>query len=180
MKTLKISGLHHDLALQDQRVPRERFRPRSASGGSAPAAGQENPEQMLIAPDAALPIQPQDIRSLSLEQMQALILSRHYWPSAFGKEDHPNFRLPPVLEDAIAEYSRAYTQIRAKRSLTWKRAHGLVEITVQLADRSIKVVVTPVHLAVLACFQSDDEDSSGIDPGSGSPAPPSPSPRMSL
>jgi hypothetical protein len=91
--------------------------------------------------------------------MQALVLSRHYWPSAFAKEDHPNFKLPAVLEDALAEYSRVYAQIRAKRNLSWHRAHGLVEITVQLADRSLSsVVVTPVHLAVLACFQGDTND----------------------
>jgi len=137
------------------------------------------------APDAGLlQGEGEASRHLSLEQMQALVLSRHYWPSAFAKEDHPNFRLPPVLEDAIAEYSRAYTQIRAKRSLTWKRAHGLVEITVQLADRSLPVVVTPVHLAVLACFQSDDDDeaSQAADPASASSPPkaPAPPPRLSL
>jgi len=96
---------------------------------------------------------------MSVEQLQALILSRHFWPSAFAKEDNPNFKLPLVLEDALAEYSRVYSQIRAKRSLSWQRAHGLVDITVQLADRSLaNVVVTPVHLAVLALFQSETND----------------------
>merc|ERR1711871_1254511 len=142
----------------------------------------ENSEPMLDAPasaNAPAGSEGEETRRLSVEQMQALVLSRHYWPAAFAKEDHPNFRLPAVLEDAIEEYSQAYTQIQAKRSLSWKRELGLVETTVQLADRSIKVVVTPVHLAVLACFQSDD-DAEGSGSAASSTPPPAASRRMGL
>jgi len=120
---------------------------------------------------------------LSVDQMQALVLSRHYWPSAFAKEEHQQFRLPEVLESALSDYSRSYTQIRAKRALTWKRTIGLVEITVRLADRDVTVAVTPVHLAVLACFERGDTDTSTAG-GSGGAASAgsagSPSTRMSL
>jgi len=163
------------------------------SGAAGDASGQaQGPHGAQMAQadqmvDASFPAAPGgenqqvpvgDCRRLSLEQMQALVLSRHYWPSAFAKEDHPNFKLPSVLEDAIGEYSKAYTQIRAKRSLTWKRAHGLVEITVQLADRSLPVVVTPVHLAVLSCFQSEDVEEAEAAASSTSPR--APAPKLSL
>merc|ERR1712217_502478 len=55
------------------------------------------------------------------------------------------------------------THTRAKRNVHWKRTHGLVEMTVQLADRSIPVTVSPVHYAVLACFTSGGENSEGAD-----------------
>jgi len=62
----------------------------------------------------------------------------------------------------------AYSQTRAKRSLQWKRAHGLVEVTVQLADRALSLVVTPVHLAVLECFSGErDENTCGVCSGAG-------------
>eukprot|EP00929_Paragymnodinium_shiwhaense_P007001 TRINITY_DN110959_c0_g1_i1.p1 TRINITY_DN110959_c0_g1~~TRINITY_DN110959_c0_g1_i1.p1 ORF type:complete len:1117 (+),score=226.83 TRINITY_DN110959_c0_g1_i1:194-3544(+) len=88
------------------------------------------------------------------EQIQALILSQHYWPAALSKADHPQFKLPEPLEQALSEYSTAYQATRAKRTLNWKRSTGLVEVTIELEDRSLNVSVTPVHLAVLACFNS--------------------------
>eukprot|EP00931_Biecheleriopsis_adriatica_P049898 TRINITY_DN28876_c0_g1_i1.p1 TRINITY_DN28876_c0_g1~~TRINITY_DN28876_c0_g1_i1.p1 ORF type:complete len:964 (+),score=238.11 TRINITY_DN28876_c0_g1_i1:36-2927(+) len=103
---------------------------------------------------------------LSLSQMHALVLSQHYWPSALSKADHPRFKLPQPLEDALAEYGAAYSRVRAKRSVQWKRAHGLVEITVQLADRSLKVVVTPIHYAVLSCFSDDGDTAAEGQPAS--------------
>lgn len=89
---------------------------------------------------------------VGLGQMHPLVLSQHYWPSALSKVDHPRFRLPAPLENALADYSAAYGKTKANRAVQWKRAHGLVEITVQFADRSLNVTVTPVHYAVLACF----------------------------
>mmetsp|Transcript_29838 Transcript_29838/g.69392 ORF Transcript_29838/g.69392 Transcript_29838/m.69392 type:complete len:997 (-) Transcript_29838:108-3098(-) len=107
-------------------------------------------------------------RHMPLENMHALILSKHYWPSALAKEDYPNMRLPNVLEQSLAEYGSHYSKVRSKRSLTWKRTHGLVEVEVQLKDRSLSVVVGPVHLAVLSCFTDDsqDGDSSTLTAGS--------------
>jgi len=89
---------------------------------------------------------------VTLSQMQPLVLSQHYWPSALSKLDHPRFRLPEPLEKALSDYSAAYGKTKANRGVQWKRAHGLVEITVQFADRSLNVTVTPVHYAVLSCF----------------------------
>ncbi|CAE7416581.1 ANAPC2 [Symbiodinium sp. CCMP2456] len=87
-----------------------------------------------------------------LGPIHPLVLSQHYWPPALSKADHPRFRLPAQLEDALSEYGHAYTKTKAKRSLQWQRAHGVVEITVHLADRTLDVTVTPIHYAVLACF----------------------------
>lgn len=98
---------------------------------------------------------PDEMPQLSLEQMHALILSRHYWPTALAKEDDPSFKLPPVLEEALADYSRMYARVRAKRSLHWKRAQGRIDVTIQLADRALKLEVTPMHLSVLSCFDSE-------------------------
>merc|ERR1712194_41210 len=106
---------------------------------------------------------------LSVDCMQPLILSQHYWPGALAKADHPHFRLPDAMEDALTEYAAAYAETRKKRSLQWKRAHGLVEITVQLTDRAITALVTPVHLAVLACFNDSDNPGSPVSPGSTAP-----------
>ena len=78
---------------------------------------------------------------LSLGQMHPLVLSQHYWPSALSKVDLPRFRLPAPLENALADYSLAYGKTKSNRAVQWKRSHGLVEITVQFADRSLNVTV---------------------------------------
>merc|ERR1712060_575010 len=67
---------------------------------------------------------------------------------------------------------------RAKRQLHWKRAHGLVEVTVQLVDRALTVWVTPIHLAVLACFNAGGADESGGTPAAAGSTPSGP--RLSL
>jgi len=103
--------------------------------------------------------QPQKLKERShvgLHQMNSLVLSQHYWPSALSKADHPRFKLPAPLEEALDEYGAAFSKTRAKRNLQWKRAHGIVEITVQLQDRSLSVSVTPIHYAVLCCFQDGE------------------------
>eukprot|EP00928_Gymnodinium_smaydae_P058543 TRINITY_DN4173_c1_g2_i1.p1 TRINITY_DN4173_c1_g2~~TRINITY_DN4173_c1_g2_i1.p1 ORF type:complete len:1845 (+),score=455.00 TRINITY_DN4173_c1_g2_i1:112-5646(+) len=107
------------------------------------------------------------LKKMDLDQVQALVLSQHYWPSALARADHPNFRLPDELEQILSEYGTAFSQARAKRSLQWKRAHGLVEVTVELADRSLQVVVTPVHLSVLACFTDPSDVSRSGGAGDG-------------
>jgi anaphase-promoting complex subunit 2 len=88
--------------------------------------------------------------------LQALILSRHYWPSTSLKDDNQNFRLPSPLEECLIEYGRWYSQIKPKRSLAWKRSQGRAEISVQLADRRLELVVSPTHLAVLSAFEAPD------------------------
>jgi len=161
-----------------------------AAGGGAPSSSPQPPPDseavtVLTSPGPAGPgdggaaavAAGEEGQRLSLEQMHALVLSQHYWPSALAKADHPNFRLPASLEEALAEYSGAYAQTRARRSLQWKRVHGLVEMTVQLADRSIPVVVSPVHYAVLACFT---DRASGSDPAAPTAAASAASPRLSL
>lgn len=101
---------------------------------------------------------------LDLERVQALVLSQHYWPSALTKAeaDFGDFKLPPELEDALADYGDAYSKVQANRRLHWQRTLGLVDITVQLADRSLSVSVSPVHLAVLNKFT--DKEAVGAAP----------------
>lgn len=157
----------------------------SPGGGSGASAGNPAVPPLMTATAATgsgdgVPnsvVYAEEQKRLSLEQMHALVLSQHYWPAALAKADHPQFRLPQPLEEALAEYGSAYTQTRAKRSLSWKRAHGLVEITVQLKDRSLPVVVTPVHYAVLTCFlgsagtEGEGVPDAGDDVGGGSTSP---------
>ncbi|CAK0855368.1 unnamed protein product, partial [Prorocentrum cordatum] len=105
---------------------------------------------------------------LPLAQMQALVLSQHYWPSVLSKADNPQLKLPPTLEEALADYASAFAKVKANRAISWKKSLGLVEVSVQLADRTLNVEVTPVQVAILECFSSGDADMD--TPGAGSPA----------
>lgn len=97
-------------------------------------------------------------RWIPLESVQALILSRHYWPQSLQNEDYPNMRLPPVMEDALSAYAECYSKIRATRRLVWKRTYGTVDMNIELEDRQIQVTVTPIHAAVLQSFQQEQEE----------------------
>jgi len=100
---------------------------------------------------------------LTIEKINALILSRHYWPSGF--DDHPHVRLPEGLEKVLVEYGNLYAEEHSKRSLTWQKSLGVVEATVHFADRSLPAVASPTYFAVLSCFEAEEG---------------SPSPRLTL
>jgi len=160
-----------------------------ASSGSAGSAGVPislaNALQVSGSDGPRVVPAAEESRQLSLDQMHALVLSQHYWPSALAKADHPHFKLPPDLENALADYGMVYAQTRARRNLNWKRAHGLVEITVQLADRELPVTVSPVHVAVLACFvggggQLSEADCSDTKESIATRGSSPPSPQLSL
>lgn len=87
-------------------------------------------------------------------KVQALIVSRYFWPTSLSQEDFPGFALPDALEDALKQYAAHYASSRATRKLTWRKSLGMVDMTVHLGDREVRAVVSPVHAAVLAQFEA--------------------------
>ncbi|XP_053138674.1 anaphase-promoting complex subunit 2 isoform X1 [Hemicordylus capensis] len=80
----------------------------------------------------------------------AVILSSEFWPPL--KEE--KLELPEQIKEAMEAYSKKYEKLKAMRTLNWKHHLGLVNLDVELADRSLSLSVSPVHAAIILHFQS--------------------------
>uniref|UniRef100_A0A670YH84 Anaphase-promoting complex subunit 2 n=1 Tax=Pseudonaja textilis TaxID=8673 RepID=A0A670YH84_PSETE len=79
----------------------------------------------------------------------AIILSSEFWPPL--KEE--KLELPGQIKEAMEAYAKKYEKLKAMRTLNWKHHLGLVNLEVELADRTLSLSVSPVHAAVILHFQ---------------------------
>ncbi|XP_042334425.1 anaphase-promoting complex subunit 2 [Sceloporus undulatus] len=84
--------------------------------------------------------------------LTATILSSEFWPPL--KEE--KLELPEEIKEAMKSYSKKYEKLKAMRTLNWKPHLGLVNLEVELADRTLALSVSPVHAAIILHFQSKD------------------------
>ncbi|XP_058031243.1 anaphase-promoting complex subunit 2 [Ahaetulla prasina] len=81
--------------------------------------------------------------------LEATILSSEFWPPL--KEE--KLELPGPIKEAMEAYAKKYEKLKAMRTLNWKHHLGLVDLELELADRTISLSVSPVHAAVILHFQ---------------------------
>lgn len=90
-------------------------------------------------------------------QLSVSILSRLFWPT-FKQLD---LKLPPAVEEQLAVYEGNFSGIQQGRKLDWIRNLGLVSLTLDLADRSLQIQVTPQQASVITLFE--EEGSKSVD-----------------
>jgi anaphase-promoting complex subunit 2 len=94
-----------------------------------------------------------EVISDNLQNLSALVISRHYWPSPSGLTNSRSF-LPHSLESILEEYAAAYHKLRPSQRLEWRRDAGVVDITVEAGDgQTCDFQVSPVQVAVLSLFE---------------------------
>jgi anaphase-promoting complex subunit 2 len=72
-------------------------------------------------------------------KFSATIMSREVWPEV----THEEFKAPDMIEATMKQYSDAYsTSKRGKQSLKWMKSLGMVDIEIQLGDRTIPITGT--------------------------------------
>lgn len=88
----------------------------------------------------------------SLTPIQAVVLSRLYWPNVEGTA----LQFPKKVEPLINEYAKEFEHVRKDRKVKWLPNLGRVSITVELQDRTIDIMVTPEQAILLAAFENAD------------------------
>lgn len=53
----------------------------------------------------------------------------------------------------MTEYTKSYETLKGMRTLQWKPHLGLVELELELQDRTLAMVVTPVQATTIMHFQ---------------------------
>lgn len=85
-------------------------------------------------------------------EVNAMVLSAQFWP-AFREE---KIKLPEVMQKSLEEYTKKFEALKGNRTLNWKPHLGLVNIDVELKDRTLNFNVSPVHAAIIIQFQSQE------------------------
>ncbi|XP_053380784.1 anaphase-promoting complex subunit 2-like isoform X2 [Mercenaria mercenaria] len=85
-------------------------------------------------------------------EVNAMILSAQFWP-AFREE---KVTLPEHMQKLLEEYTRKFETQKGNRTLNWKSHLGLVNIDVELKDRTLNFSVSPVHAAIIMQFQEQE------------------------
>lgn len=79
----------------------------------------------------------------------AMIVSAQFWPS-FKEE---KLELHDGLVTQIASYTRSFETLKGSRTLCWKNHLGVVDIEIELADRTLNLSVSPIQATIMMHFQ---------------------------
>lgn len=85
--------------------------------------------------------------------MAAMIVSAQFWPP-FKDE---TLELHSKLTEQMKSYTSAFETLKGSRTLCWKHHLGMVDLEVQLGDRTVSMAVSPVHATILMHFQDQSE-----------------------
>ncbi|GIY98123.1 anaphase-promoting complex subunit 2 [Caerostris extrusa] len=81
--------------------------------------------------------------------INTMILSAQFWPT-FKEE---KFKLPEYMWQNLEKYTKAYETIKGNRSLTWKAHLGLVDVEIELKEKTLNMSVSPIQATILWHFQ---------------------------
>ncbi|KAF9164413.1 Anaphase-promoting complex subunit 2 [Actinomortierella ambigua] len=79
----------------------------------------------------------------------ATVASRFYWPTIQCE----TLVLPPKMQEMLDDYNAAYMQSRPAQKLEFMPTLGLVELEIELKDRTLSVQVPPVSAAIISMFE---------------------------
>ena len=82
-------------------------------------------------------------------QLHPKVLSRLFWPPFRAQ----SLRLPSELQSILDTFSAQYRVFKHSRSLEWYPTLGRLNMTIELADRTLQLEVTPLQATLLYHFQ---------------------------
>ncbi|KAK3606129.1 hypothetical protein CHS0354_010758, partial [Potamilus streckersoni] len=86
-------------------------------------------------------------------EVNSMILSAQFWP-AFREE---KITLPEEMQKLLEAYTKKFEALKGNRTLQWKSHLGLMNIDIELKDRTISFNVSPVHAAIIMQFQEKNK-----------------------
>ncbi|KAK4877403.1 hypothetical protein RN001_009909 [Aquatica leii] len=85
--------------------------------------------------------------------MSAMVLSAQFWPP-FKDE---KLELHNKIVSQMEAFTGAFETLKGNRTLSWKNHLGIVDLEIELPDRTLNLSVTPVHATILMYFQDKNE-----------------------
>lgn len=87
--------------------------------------------------------------------MSAMIVSAQFWPPFKEEKLELHSRLVTQMEC----YTSAFETLKGSRTLCWKNHLGVVDLEVELADRTLNLSVSPVQATIMMYFQDKSKNS---------------------
>lgn len=81
--------------------------------------------------------------------LSAMIVSTQFWP-AFKEE---KLELHPTIIQQMQAYTKAFETLKGSRTLYWKNHLGMIDLEIELENRSINLSMTPVQATIIMHFQ---------------------------
>lgn len=82
--------------------------------------------------------------------LSAMIVSTQFWP-AFKEE---KLELYHTVREQMEEYTKAFETLKRSRTLQWKNHLGVVDLEIELENRTISLSVTPIQATIIMHFQN--------------------------
>ncbi|ORZ23771.1 hypothetical protein BCR41DRAFT_245908 [Lobosporangium transversale] len=84
--------------------------------------------------------------------VSATIASRYYWPEI---EDEA-IKMPDPFRELLESYKAAFAITKPAQKLSLFPSLGLVELELELQDRTLEFKVSPIHAAIIHAFEEQD------------------------
>ncbi|XP_025201146.1 anaphase-promoting complex subunit 2 [Melanaphis sacchari] len=86
--------------------------------------------------------------------VRAIIVSNQFWPNF---KDNFNVELPSVIQEHLDNYTKAFESFKGNRTLNWKPNLGIINIDLELKDKTLNFTVSPIHATIIWHFQEQEE-----------------------
>ena len=85
--------------------------------------------------------------------LQTLIVSGEFWPEI------PNldFRMPRDFDSVFEDFKKGFERLKVSRSLTWLNSVGLVDMELEVGNRTVAVKATTLQAAIIWHFQDKNK-----------------------
>ncbi|XP_064471634.1 anaphase-promoting complex subunit 2-like [Ornithodoros turicata] len=82
-------------------------------------------------------------------EVSAVVISAQFWPTLTEEK----LVLPPEVQNALDNYTKAFETIKGNRTLQWKPHLGQVELEVEIGNKVLTFSVSPIHATIIYHFQ---------------------------
>jgi len=83
--------------------------------------------------------------------METTIISQEFWPNLEKGEEE--FKPPAPVEKLLKQYAATYEHLKNPREIKWVPNLGVVDIELELEDRTLELQVTPVQATIVYAFE---------------------------
>ncbi|KAF4576914.1 Anaphase-promoting complex subunit 2 [Pleurotus pulmonarius] len=95
----------------------------------------------------------QHIQSQQASVIHPAIISKHFWPALESSE----IVMPGQLKELQDQYMAEFTKFKPDKKLRWLTHLGTVNVELELEDRVIEALVSPLEAAVIELFSEQSE-----------------------
>jgi len=96
---------------------------------------------------------------LSFEKLNAVFLSKSYWPINY---EYESFKIPTHLQQTFDQYGTKYSATKAMRRLMWHHSLGWVDLNLEFDNGEFNFKCLPTHAILISYFDERINSTQGV------------------